>query len=187
MTLHNAKGLEFPIVFIAGLEDGIFPHYRSMGDPGQLEEERRLAYVGVTRARERLYLCHAWSRTLFGASAYNPPSRFLGEIPDDLVHAIETEGPGRSVRTWAGGRGRETNRGLATASLGGAASERAGAVAAGVEPLAVTPGETVVHDRWGEGVVLSVSGSGSDAQATIAFADVGEKRVLLAYAPLARR
>ena len=89
MTLHNAKGLEFPVVFIIGLEDGVFPHYRSMGDPAQLEEERRLMYVGVTRARERLYLTHAWSRTLFGSTSYNPPSRFLGEIPSELVQALE--------------------------------------------------------------------------------------------------
>ncbi len=91
MTLHNAKGLEFPVVFIIGLEDGVFPHYRSMGDQAELEEERRLMYVGVTRARERLYLTHAWSRTLFGTSSYNPPSRFLGEIPSELVRAIEED------------------------------------------------------------------------------------------------
>ena len=89
MTLHNAKGLEFPVVFIIGLEDGVFPHYRSMGDPAQLEEERRLMYVGVTRARERLYLTFAWSRTLFGSTSYSPPSRFLGEIPSELVKALE--------------------------------------------------------------------------------------------------
>ena len=83
MTLHTAKGLEFPIVFMVGLEDGIFPHYRSMTDAAALEEERRLAYVGITRARERLYLWHAWSRTLFGQTQYNPPSRFLNEIPRD--------------------------------------------------------------------------------------------------------
>jgi DNA helicase-2/ATP-dependent DNA helicase PcrA len=88
MTLHTAKGLEFPIVFITGLEDGVFPHVRSLGDPEELEEERRLCYVGITRAQEHLYLCHAWSRTLFGRTDYYPPSRFLSEIPEELVHAI---------------------------------------------------------------------------------------------------
>ena len=88
MTLHSAKGLEFPVVFLLGLEDGIFPHVRALGDPDELEEERRLCYVGITRARERLYLCHAWSRTLFGATDYYPPSRFLAEIPEELVHVL---------------------------------------------------------------------------------------------------
>ena len=81
MTLHIAKGLEFPVVFIVGMEDGVFPHFRSMTDQHELEEERRLAYVGITRAQQRLYLTHAWSRTLFGQTNYNPPSRFLGELP----------------------------------------------------------------------------------------------------------
>ncbi len=88
MTLHSAKGLEYPVVFLTGLEDGIFPHVRSLGDPDELEEERRLCYVGITRARERLYLCHAWSRTLFGATDYYPPSRFLNEIPEELVNTV---------------------------------------------------------------------------------------------------
>ena len=82
MTVHAAKGLEFPAVFIIGLEDGVFPHLRSIGEPDELEEERRLAYVALTRAQERLYLTHAWSRTLYGGTQYNPPSRFLDEIPE---------------------------------------------------------------------------------------------------------
>ena len=86
MTLHSAKGLEFPVVFLTGMEDGVFPHVRSLGDPDELEEERRLCYVGITRARERLYLCHAWSRMLFGATDYYPPSRFLSEIPEELMN-----------------------------------------------------------------------------------------------------
>ncbi|MGH9012407.1 MAG: UvrD-helicase domain-containing protein, partial [Acidimicrobiia bacterium] len=91
MTLHSAKGLEFPVVFVTGLEDGIFPHLRSLGDPDELEEERRLCYVGITRAQQRLYLCHAWSRTLFGATDYYPPSRFLDEIPAELVRMLGAE------------------------------------------------------------------------------------------------
>jgi DNA helicase-2/ATP-dependent DNA helicase PcrA len=161
MTLHNAKGLEFDVVFMVGMEDGVFPHYRSMTDAAALEEERRLAYVGVTRARRRLYLTHAWSRSLFGGSNYNPPSRFLNEIPSHLVHQLKPEreaGPaGRSAQGF------------------------------GHEPAAVSTGDTVYHDRWGEGVVISISGAGQRAEATIAFQDVGEKRLLLAYAPLERR
>ncbi|MGH2573958.1 MAG: DNA helicase PcrA [Actinomycetota bacterium] len=160
MTLHNAKGLEFDVVFMVGMEDGVFPHYRSMGDPAELEEERRLAYVGITRARRRLYLTHAWSRSLFGGSNYNPPSRFLGEVPKDLVRSQEVDG--------AHGPGR-------------------GAEGLGHEPVDVSAGDTVFHDKWGEGVVVSVSGAGQRAEATIAFEEVGEKRLLLAYAPLARR
>jgi DNA helicase II / ATP-dependent DNA helicase PcrA len=164
MTLHNAKGLEFPVVFMIGMEDGVFPHYRSMGDSAQLEEERRLAYVGITRARERLYLPYAWSRSLFGTTSYNPPSRFLGEIPSDLLRAIEEDE-------------------IAAAPEG--ASTLRQAVERNTRPrVDVAAGDTVVHDKWGEGVVLTVSGSGGDAEATIVFEDVGQKRVLLAYAPL---
>jgi len=163
MTLHNAKGLEFPVVFIIGLEDGVFPHYRSMGDQAELEEERRLMYVGVTRARERLYLTHAWSRTLFGTSSYNPPSRFLGEIPSELVRAIEEDEAGETV------------------------SPIRAAVQGRREPVRIAAGDTVFHDKWGEGVVITVNGVGTDAEATIRFEDAGEKRLLLAYAPLTTR
>ncbi|MGH2590338.1 MAG: 3'-5' exonuclease, partial [Actinomycetota bacterium] len=164
MTLHNAKGLEFPVVFIIGLEDGVFPHYRSMGEPAELEEERRLLYVGVTRARERLYLTNAWSRALFGQTSYNPPSRFLNEIPSELVRAIEDE---ESV---IGGSG--------------SVSPIREAVQGRREPVDISAGDTVLHDKWGEGVVMTVSGVGSDAEATVRFEDVGEKRLLVAYAPL---
>ncbi len=180
MTLHIAKGLEFPIVFMVGMEDGVFPHYRSMGDSAQLEEERRLAYVGITRARERLYLCHAWSRTLFGQTSFNPPSRFLSEVPEHLLVSRESGGSSRKVRS--GGR---------SYSVVGLPERQPSAdyrpAPAGVarrEPAAVSPGDTVMHDKWGEGVVLTVSGGGSDAEATIVFSDAGEKRVLLGYAPL---
>jgi DNA helicase-2/ATP-dependent DNA helicase PcrA len=173
MTLHNAKGLEFPVVFIIGLEDGIFPHYRSMGDQAQLEEERRLMYVGVTRARERLYLTHAWSRSLFGQTSYNPPSRFLGEIPSELVRMLEDE---ESV---IGGSGSSASEASNVSAIRSAVEGRR-------EPITVTAGDTVVHDKWGEGVVLQISGSGTDAEAVVRFEDAGEKRLLLAYAPLTR-
>jgi DNA helicase-2/ATP-dependent DNA helicase PcrA len=108
MTLHSAKGLEFPCVFMVGLEDGVFPHLRSIGEPDELEEERRLAYVGITRARERLYLSHAWARNLYGGTQYNPPSRFLDEIPEGLVQQVQ--GNRRASRrpasgTWGGSGG----------------------------------------------------------------------------------
>jgi DNA helicase-2/ATP-dependent DNA helicase PcrA len=167
MTLHVAKGLEFPVVFMIGMEDGVFPHYRSMGDAAQLEEERRLAYVGITRAKERLYLCHAWSRMLFGTTSYNPPSRFLGEIPSEYLRELEGEEEGGTV---IGGGGRSPIR---------------EAVETGRrEPVDISAGDTVQHDKWGEGVVLTISGFGSDAEAIVRFEDAGEKRLLLAYAPL---
>jgi DNA helicase-2/ATP-dependent DNA helicase PcrA len=163
MTLHNAKGLEFPVVFIIGLEDGVFPHYRSMGDPAQLEEERRLMYVGVTRARERLYLTNAWSRALFGQTSYNPPSRFLSEIPIELVRSLE---------------------GDEVADADGSASPIREAVMGRPQSVDISAGDTVVHDKWGEGVVVTVNGRGTDAEATVRFEDAGEKHLLLAYAPL---
>ena len=99
MTMHSAKGLEFPVVFITGMEDGVFPHLRSLGDPDELEEERRLCYVGITRARDRLYLCHAWSRMLFGSTDYNPPSRFLSEIPGGARARARERADSRTWRT----------------------------------------------------------------------------------------
>jgi DNA helicase-2/ATP-dependent DNA helicase PcrA len=169
MTLHIAKGLEFRVVFIIGMEDGVFPHYRSMGDQAELEEERRLAYVGITRAQERLYLCHAWSRTLFGTTSYNPPSRFLGEIPSGLLRSLE---------------GDEEEGGTVIGGGGGRSAIREAVVSGRREPLDIVAGDTVRHDKWGEGVVLTVSGFGSEAEATVRFEDAGEKRLLLAYAPL---
>jgi DNA helicase-2/ATP-dependent DNA helicase PcrA len=199
MTLHIAKGLEFPVVFIVGLEDGVFPHYRSMTDTAELEEERRLAYVGITRAQQRLYLTHAWSRTLFGQTQYNPPSRFLGEIPEALLESREEEAavPTRHLR--GRGRGSAGRRSADDGGriIGGRTNDRseddhvewtpqAVRSAARHEPAAVSEGDTVVHEKWGEGVVVSVEGGGDGAEATIAFSDVGEKRVLLAYAPLTK-
>ncbi|MGQ0802570.1 MAG: UvrD-helicase domain-containing protein [Actinomycetota bacterium] len=175
MTLHSAKGLEFPVVFLTGLEDGIFPHLRSLGDPDELEEERRLCYVGITRARERLYLCHAWSRTLFGATDYYPPSRFLDEVPEELVHAL-------GVKRGGGiGSHREAVVAAALRGGGGAAGP---AGARGAEGLALKIGDDVGHETFGEGVVLDLIGNGDRTEAVIRFRDVGEKRLLLAWAPL---
>lgn len=158
MTLHIAKGLEFPIVFMVGLEDGVFPHMRSFGDPKELEEERRLAYVGVTRAKERLYLTHAWHRSLWGGAGYNPPSRFLKEIPKELVNKVG-ETPGKS-NTEA--RYRDLQRSGGNWRVG----------------------QEVAHDRWGSGVITALRGRGEKAEATVWFSDSGEKRLLLAYAPI---
>ncbi|MEX0664055.1 MAG: UvrD-helicase domain-containing protein [Acidimicrobiia bacterium] len=183
MTLHSAKGLEFPIVFVTGLEDGVFPHIRSLGDPEQLEEERRLCYVGITRARERLYLCHAWCRTLFGNTDFYPPSRFLAEIPEELVNSIGEE---RS----RGGLGQHRDAIVAAAmrsgnaAPAGASTSGGSMVGHGADALGLKVGDDVVHDTFGEGVILDVEGQGDRAEATINFRDLGEKRLLLAWAPL---
>jgi DNA helicase-2/ATP-dependent DNA helicase PcrA len=161
MTLHTAKGLEFPAVFIVGMEDGVFPHMRSLGDPEELEEERRLAYVGITRAQDKLYLTSAWQRMLFGGSNYNPPSRFLQEIPDGLME----KAPKRQ-------RNRPADR---AAANGPRATVGAGQIA---------PGDRVRHDKWGLGTVREVIGEGERAEAEVIFDTQGKKRLLLAWAPL---
>ncbi|HJR44302.1 MAG TPA: UvrD-helicase domain-containing protein [Actinomycetota bacterium] len=162
MTLHNAKGLEFPVVFIVGLEEGVFPHIRSLGDADQLEEERRLCYVGITRARERLYLLNAWSRSLWGGLNYNPASRFLSEIPGELV--------ARADKVQAGGKG----AGRATSS------------GPEVDPETFKVGQEVEHKKWGRGTILEIARSGvGGVEATIHFPQVGgEKRLDLSLAPL---
>jgi DNA helicase-2/ATP-dependent DNA helicase PcrA len=174
MTLHTAKGLEFPVVFLTGLEDGVFPHIRSLGDPEELEEERRLCYVGITRARERLYLCHAWSRTLFGSTDYYPPSRFLAEIPEELVHAIGDD------RRPGGGIGAHRDAVVGAAIRSG---ERAGS-SGGAAALGLKIGDDVSHETFGEGVILDLEGSGDKTEAVVNFREAGEKRLLLAWAPL---
>lgn len=181
MTLHNAKGLEFPVVFVTGMEDGIFPHSRSMADREELEEERRICYVGITRAGERLYLTRAWERNLFGTYGSNPPSRFLSEIPSKLVREIGTD-PGR----WS-----ESTGAIATTRGAPLRSPQAGLPRPARKPEKASPislrlGDDVVHNKWGEGVVIALEGEGEDAQALIRFPSVGEKRLLLAWAPLAK-
>jgi DNA helicase-2/ATP-dependent DNA helicase PcrA len=161
MTLHTAKGLEYPVVFVVGMEDGVFPHMRSLGDPAEMEEERRLAYVGITRAQDRLYLTSAWSRTLYGATNYNSASRFLKEIPAELLQATGT---------------RTRHR----------ASERYTGPSHTVEASDIGAGDRVRHDKWGMGTVREVSGSGDRAQAVIVFDEEGKKTVLLEWAPLAK-
>ncbi len=185
MTLHSAKGLEYPVVFLTGLEDGIFPHMRSLGDPEALEEERRLCYVGITRARERLYLCHAWCRQLFGATDYYPPSRFLAEIPEEL---IEAQGEPRSRRGSGSGFGSHRDAVVAAAVASGASGGTGGVSVGtrGAEQLGLHVGDDVTHEKFGEGVILDVIGVGDKAEAVVRFRDAGEKRLLLAWAPLQR-
>src|SRR5437660_2668459 len=179
MTLHSAKGLEFPVVFMTGLEENVFPHVRSLGDPEQLDEERRLCYVGITRARERLYLCHAWCRNLFGSTQYNPASRFLAEIPEQLVKLTGRTAPGRgSIR----------ERQLGTGVVGAPRGPGGGPVtgAAGAEKLGLKVGDDVAHEKFGEGVIIGLEGEGDKAEALVRFRDAGEKRLLLSWAPLKR-
>jgi DNA helicase-2/ATP-dependent DNA helicase PcrA len=164
MTLHAAKGLEFPVVFLTGLEEGVFPHNRALTDLTELEEERRLAYVGITRAMDRLYLSYAMRRTLFGNTFAHPKSRFLEEMP-----SVEVIGNVVPMPRPAGGRWREV-----------AIHETAGA---GVE-LKLQVGDRVRHPKWGEGLVSAAEGAGGDGLLTIMFPNVGEKMVMLKYAPL---
>jgi DNA helicase-2/ATP-dependent DNA helicase PcrA len=194
MTMHIAKGLEFPAVFMAGMEDGIFPHFRSLGDPVELEEERRLCYVGITRAERFLFVSHAWSRMLFGSSGSNIPSRFLNEIPAELIRdvggsredyqlSLDGRYRERSDRDDAGTPGRSVfGRGIARS---GAGARRAGE-STGAERLELTVGDKVVHGVWGEGNVVVVGGAGEDAEAEVVFDSVGRKKLLLRMAPLKR-
>ncbi|HEY6634963.1 MAG TPA: DNA helicase PcrA [Acidimicrobiia bacterium] len=161
MTLHTAKGLEFPAVFIVGMEDGVFPHMRSLGDPEELEEERRLAYVGITRAQDRLYLSSAWQRMLFGGSNYNPPSRFFHEVPEQLVEKAAK----RQRRA-------PSDRAAATGPRTTVSADQVG------------PGDRVRHDKWGLGTVREIVGEGDRAEAVVMFDTQGKKRLLLAWAPL---
>ncbi len=198
MTLHAAKGLEFPIVFMIGMEDGVFPHIRSIGEPDQLEEERRLAYVGITRAQEHLHLTNAWSRMLHGTTQYNPPSRFIGEIPEALT--TEAEGSRASKRgrsSWDSSTSSFGGSGASYGSSGGTStwdSHREDRIDAALKAKAPEPsgadgiglklGDDVRHKKWGEGIIVDVEGAGDKAEATVRFGSVGDKRLLLAWAPL---
>jgi DNA helicase-2/ATP-dependent DNA helicase PcrA len=187
MTLHTAKGLEFPAVFMIGLEDGVFPHIRSLTEPDELEEERRLCYVGITRAQRRLALTNAWSRQLFGSTHYNPPSRFLKEIPEHLLH--ET-GERRRTGSWRASRERMVEAALPSSRRGfgapAAPMSRPPVRSTGGERLGLRVGDDVVHAKWGEGVVLEIVGEDDKAEALVRFPSVGEKQLLLAWAPLKR-
>jgi DNA helicase-2/ATP-dependent DNA helicase PcrA len=171
MTLHTAKGLEFPTVFLTGMEDGIFPHARTLDDPKEIEEERRLAYVGLTRAEKRLYISRAEYRLTFGTPKYNPGSRFLDEIPSELIE-WKNETKSKSSSGSSGLRRR-----TATAPPPRATGKKSSA-------MVLEVGQRVSHDTFGLGTVTAVGGEGDKSEATINFGQYGEKRLLLRYAPV---
>ena len=170
MTLHAAKGLEFPTVFLTGMEDGIFPHSRTLGEQDEIEEERRLAYVGLTRARERLYISRAEYRSSWGAPTYNPASRFLDEIPENLI-----EWRNASSSSLSPSLVRKTR--TVTAAPPRATGKK-------INSIELAVGERVSHDTFGLGTVVATAGEGEKAEATINFGEYGEKRLLLRYAPV---
>jgi len=164
MTVHGAKGLEFPVVFMSGIEDGVFPHNRALNDETELEEERRLGYVAITRAMDKLFMSYAMRRTLYGNTFSHPKSRFLDEMPS----VTPLEGVAMLSRP-TGGRWREV-----------AIHETAGA---GIN-MGLVINDRVRHLKWGEGVVVGIDGGGGDGLLTIDFPNVGQKMVMLKYAPL---
>jgi DNA helicase-2/ATP-dependent DNA helicase PcrA len=172
MTLHTAKGLEFPVVFVTGLEEGSFPHQRSLADPAELAEERRLAYVGITRARERLYVSRAAVRSAWGQPSYNPASRFLEEIPAELIDWRRSDST--LVRP---------SSTPAVARL----AQRPGVRSPGNrEIVRLEPGDRVTHDTFGLGTVVELEGAGDKSVAHVDFRDQGVKRLLLRYAPVTK-
>ncbi|PBC84492.1 ATP-dependent DNA helicase PcrA [Streptomyces sp. 2224.1] len=187
MTLHTAKGLEFPTVFLTGLEDGVFPHMRSLGQTKELEEERRLAYVGITRARQRLYVTRSTMRSAWGQPSYNPPSRFLEEIPADHVEWKRT-GPATPSASMggmsAGGSGGGGFGSVLSSSRAKGPSGFATRRAGDRQVVSLTIGDRVTHDSFGLGTVVGVKGSGDNAEATIDFGGEKPKRLLLRYAPV---
>lgn len=183
MTLHAAKGLEFPVVFIPGAEEGIFPHSRALFDAEQMEEERRLCYVGMTRARERLYLLYANSRLLYGATNHNPPSRFLMEIPANLQDdGSEWSGAAHGLNVAAAGHATGAGSWSPQPMYGTGATTEAQAAAhrEAMLGLDLAPGDRIRHAKFGEGIVAAVSGD----EVTAAFEGVGQKRLSLSFAPI---
>jgi DNA helicase-2/ATP-dependent DNA helicase PcrA len=163
MTLHSAKGLEFPLVFLAGVEEGLFPHKMSLEEPGRLEEERRLAYVGITRAMQLLVITWAETRRLYGSETFNKVSRFVREIPSELI---------REVRM-----GNQISRPFGPAKTGMFAAEA-------TENTGFALGQRVIHTLFGEGVVLNYEGQGAQARIQVNFDDEGSKWLMVAYAKL---
>ncbi|HBF76068.1 MAG TPA: DNA helicase PcrA [Lactobacillus sp.] len=187
MTLHAAKGLEFPVVFLIGMEDGIFPLSRAMEDHNQLEEERRLAYVGITRAKQRLFITNAFSRMLYGRPQRNPQSRFIEEIEPDLLQMDNRTTPGEtgatSLRT-------PFDRRTASATATTYHQKRSSSVTVnngtGADKQAWRTGDKVTHKKWGTGTVVKINGTGEDMELDIAFPQEGVKRLLAAFAPITK-
>jgi DNA helicase II / ATP-dependent DNA helicase PcrA len=174
ITLHAAKGLEFPVVFMPGVEEGLLPHIRALDDPSQMEEERRVCYVGMTRAKQRLYLTRARRRFMFGDIRANPPSRFLGDIPEEVVispmGAARADAPALDPRR-------------IRAAIGSRSAPEPADESQEQEPV-FRAGDRVVHDRFGRGIVVSCEVIPGDQQVTVAFEGQGVKRLLLSFAPL---
>ncbi|MCM3570215.1 DNA helicase PcrA [Neobacillus mesonae] len=190
MTLHSAKGLEFPVVFLIGMEEGVFPHNRSLTEEAEMEEERRLAYVGITRAEQNLYLTNAQMRTLFGRTNMNPASRFISEIPEDLIEGVEAE---RKSPFGSRPFGRTDSSSFGTSrttrsSAGSPAAPRKPVmrpVSTGGEGVDWKVGDKAQHGKWGVGTVVSVKGEGESTELDIAFpSPVGVKRLLAKFAPI---
>ncbi|MFJ6010878.1 DNA helicase PcrA [Streptomyces sp. NPDC092952] len=179
MTLHTAKGLEFPVVFLTGMEDGVFPHMRALGQTKELEEERRLAYVGITRARERLYLTRAAMRSAWGQPSYNPPSRFLEEIPDQHLD-WRRKGPMAASAGPTSGITSSLSASRARSGPSGFATRRT----SDKPTITLAVGDRVTHDQFGLGTVTAVEGVGDQAKATVDFGDERPKKLLLRYAPV---
>lgn len=186
MTLHSAKGLEFPVVFLIGMEEGVFPHSRSLMEEAEMEEERRLAYVGITRAEQTLFLTNAQMRTLFGRTNMNPASRFIKEIPVDLLEGVE---PVSKAVSPFGSKGKSF--GTSGASLGTPVARKqvmrpvTAASATGGDELSWKVGDKAAHGKWGVGTVVSVRGEGESTELDIAFpSPTGIKRLLAKFAPI---
>jgi DNA helicase-2/ATP-dependent DNA helicase PcrA len=166
MTMHSAKGLEFPLVFMCGMEDGLFPHQRSIADPSGLEEERRLCYVGITRAMQTLYITHAEQRRLHGMDNFSHASRFIAEIPSEQIEEVrprvQVARPMPALRQ----KGRKT-------AVGGPGSE-----------LGIRLGQRVRHKKFGDGVILNCEGQGAHARVEVNFETAGTKWLVLSYANL---
>ena len=177
LTLHAAKGLEFPVVFIVGVEEDLLPHSRSLDEPEQLEEERRLCYVGVTRAKKRLYLFYTFRRTLYGESAVRQPSRFLRDIPSHLVQGLAEKKPARQVPLGLGA-GRFVGKGKAAAVPFSPTPKKTATA------LHFRTGDQVQHEVFGQGVVIESRIVGGDEQVTVAFAGVGVKKLMAGLAPM---
>ncbi len=184
MTLHTAKGLEFPMVFLSGMEDGLFPHQRSLNDIDGLEEERRLCYVGTTRAMRHLYITYAEQRRMHGIDSYGQASRFIQEIPEELLEEVR---PRVQISRTAYARGGS----IGSASSGGgmgSSTARGTQLGRGADQEAAAPGirlgARVKHGKFGEGVVLSIEGQGAHARIQVNFEQTGTKWLMLAYANL---
>lgn len=197
MTLHSAKGLEFPVVFLIGLEEGVFPHSRSLMEEAEMEEERRLAYVGITRAEQTLFITNAQMRTLFGRTNMNPASRFIREIPEDLIETVE---PAEQRMNTSFGSGSRTFGSTSTRSSFGTSQStftapttprkpvmRPVAATTGGDEMGWRVGDKAQHGKWGVGTVVSVKGQGEGTELDIAFpSPVGIKRLLAKFAPITK-